>query len=374
MTSMGFGHYAEWLSLPYQKDHYQIRFTELHGMPTELVKQWKKQPPAGIITEELGAWTDKILELEVPTVVISRDFGSGSSIGICCDDLTVGNDAGNYLLSLGFQHFAFVGDGYSYSTNRRSGFSETLQKKGIQHFDEFTLDISGVNYLEYNRISHEGLDAWLKSLPLPCALFSASDQLARLICDVSLDSKIAIPQDLAVLSVSNSLPLCLLSHPEISTIPLPRSSFGKIATNTLLKLISGEIQGGQTITVPPAPLQIRESSDVFAIKDPDACRALHWLRSNYQNPVSIETLCNTLHLNRRKLERTFKKHLHHSPWEELFRLRVEKAKELLAHTHFPIDRIAEESGFCNASHLSTALRKACNTSPLKYRQRYEAIR
>lgn len=370
MSPLGLSRYVECLS-HFAKNDYKVRFTELNHLPTDLDLSWEKDPPDGIITGELKEWTDEILDLGIPTAVISRKQATGNSVAICVDDDLIGENAANYFLTRGFRNFAFLGDNFSYSKSRKASFVETVNKKGIDTVHTFKIDSQSLHYFEYQKVKSEKLQRWLLALPKPCAVFASNDSNARLICDLAIDSGIIVPQDLSILGVDNFLPLCLLIHPELSSIRIPHKAMGKTAVSALIQLMNGELKGGEVLTVPPEYIENRESSDALAIEDQNVCRALHWLRNNYHHSTSVELLCRELRLNRRQLERAFKKHLNCTPWDELCRLRIEKSKELLIRTRYPIERIAEESGFSEATYYASVFRKKCGISPSKFRRNAE---
>ena len=69
-----------------------------------------------------------------------------------------------------------------------------------------------------------------------------------------------------------------------------------------------------------------------------------------------------------RLDRLFTAELRRSAGKEILRQRLAKAKHLLAKTDDTLDAIASSCGFCHASHLVNAFKKATGTTPHRYRR------
>ena len=54
--------------------------------------------------------------------------------------------------------------------------------------------------------------------------------------------------------------------------------------------------------------------------------------------------------------------------EYLMKCRIERGKELLGTTDFPIQEIAARTGYDNPLNFSRAFRQSCGVSPVNYRQ------
>jgi LacI family transcriptional regulator len=52
---------------------------------------------------------------------------------------------------------------------------------------------------------------------------------------------------------------------------------------------------------------------------------------------------------------------------EIRRVRIERAKQLLATTDLPIPKVAQASGFGTGEYLATLFRQVTGITPLKYR-------
>ncbi|MCP4383636.1 MAG: GlxA family transcriptional regulator [Hyphomicrobiales bacterium] len=109
----------------------------------------------------------------------------------------------------------------------------------------------------------------------------------------------------------------------------------------------------------------------FTTSDPLVRKALHLFRQNVSTPVTVATLSERLNVSRRRLERHFKAELQLSPADVGISVRLSVARHCLESTDDSVTRIAAETGFCDASHLSKVFRAREGETPLQYRQRIE---
>lgn len=103
-------------------------------------------------------------------------------------------------------------------------------------------------------------------------------------------------------------------------------------------------------------------------RDPLVRRALLAMQQNLHAPLPIARIARDLGVGRRKLERHFNADLGIPPADASVRIRLAQARMLLARTDRTVTRIAEETGFCDASHLIRVFRENEGTTPDIWRQ------
>ena len=96
------------------------------------------------------------------------------------------------------------------------------------------------------------------------------------------------------------------------------------------------------------------------------CREL--LETEFASPIRVADLAMRFRVSRRTLETHFRAVTGTTIAEEVSRLRIERAKHLLATTSDALEKIAEESGFYNASHLSSAFLRHVGVRPSAWRR------
>jgi len=95
--------------------------------------------------------------------------------------------------------------------------------------------------------------------------------------------------------------------------------------------------------------------------------AIGYIREHATEGIHVDDILRVVPSSRRRLERLFHDLLGRSPAEEIRRVRIERARHLLATTDLSIPRVAAASGFGTGEYLATVFRQATGTSPLKYR-------
>ena len=110
----------------------------------------------------------------------------------------------------------------------------------------------------------------------------------------------------------------------------------------------------------------------LSARDPLVRRALLAMQQNLHSPLPIARIARDLGVGRRKLERHFNADLGIPPADAAIRIRLAQARMLLSRTDRTVTRIAEETGFCDASHLIRVFREAEGTTPDLWRQQPQA--
>ena len=98
-------------------------------------------------------------------------------------------------------------------------------------------------------------------------------------------------------------------------------------------------------------------------------RALSYINENYQNPITIDSICNNFNINKSYFCNIFKKETNYTFTNYLNYFRIEKSKELLSNTDLSILDIALMVGYTNQSYYSTMFKKFTTITPVYYRNR-----
>ncbi len=176
-----------------------------------------------------------------------------------------------------------------------------------------------------------------------------------------------MPEQVAILGGDDDELLCEACSPSLSGLAVASERIGHAAAELLDRLMRGLRPPKTPNLFPPAGVITRQSTDTLAIDDADLARAIRYLREHAPEPITVDSVLREVPISRRKLERNFRQVLDRSPAEELRRLRLERAKELLARTDMPIPRVAAASGFGSPEYLAGVLKKDTGLTPLKYR-------
>nr|WP_040610554.1 GlxA family transcriptional regulator [Oceaniovalibus guishaninsula] len=115
---------------------------------------------------------------------------------------------------------------------------------------------------------------------------------------------------------------------------------------------------------PGLPLELKAT-------DPLVRRALLTLQQNMDAPPDVGEIAARLQVSRRQLERRFEASLGLSPADAFLKVRLAQARLLLARPDRTVARIAAETGFCDASHLTRAFRRETGTTPNAWRKQID---
>ncbi len=333
-----------------------------------MVQTWR---PAGALAFVYSDEMPHLLgTLGIPVVSFANTDESIHLPMVGVDDLAVGEMAARHLLERGFQHFAFVGcSKFAFSNQREVGFKKTLAEFGFDcdsHHDPHPLDAASV----WAWTAEPRLRQWLLQLPRPCGVFAANDSMGLRISDICRQSGLRIPEDIALLGVDDDDLFCGLAHPPLSSVKTPLERIGYEAAKMLAHLIAGGEPPKEPLLFSPMHVVTRNSTDVLAIADPDLAAAVRFIHQNAHRPIGIKQLLDDIGLSRRSLERKFQAVYKRSPFEELLRVRLQRAKDLLSGTDLPMSIVAEQSGFGTGKQLSMTFQKRLGMTPTTYRRQY----
>lgn len=331
------------------------------------VMAWK---PSGVLVvtpfsrlPKLTAWRD------LPMVVVDHRHQHPEGVSrIEVDAVQAGNRAASYFLQNGFRTFAVVlwPRNPPFSRLLEQGYMEILQREGIT---PARFQLTDGMWQPWHR--NPELDEWLRDLPKPTALFCVSDSAALRIFEHCERLEIGIPYELSVLTVGNIPAFCETTRPTISSIPTHSDTMGFRAATILDRILQNPspesahepvcemIEAGEVIE--------RQSSNLRAIEDPGIAKAADYLLSHVAQGVSLEDAARETGLNRRRLERGFKRHLGVTPGEYLRRLKIDHAKHLIRETDLRMNEVAYACGMA-PEPFSTLFRKETGRSPGVYRK------
>ncbi|MDA0276255.1 MAG: GlxA family transcriptional regulator [Proteobacteria bacterium] len=107
---------------------------------------------------------------------------------------------------------------------------------------------------------------------------------------------------------------------------------------------------------------------------PKLARALAWLEARLDAPVRVAALAGEMRLSPRHLLRLFRDHLGETPQRHHLRLRLERARALLAQTDLGMGEVGEACGFPSPAQFSRAYRSLYGETPSGTRRRQRGPR
>jgi LacI family transcriptional regulator len=285
---------------------------------------------------------------------------------IVSDSAKIGLLAAEHFLERGFWNYAFCGyQGRSWSDQRLEGFSARLQQAGfVPHVYQLDRIKGSLSWREEMPL----VVAWLKTLPRPVALMACDDNRGRQVLDACLSSGLKVPEDVAVVGVDNDHLFGNLSNQPLSSVALNLSKAGYEAAELLDLMMQGKETKPRRIVIEPLWVVPRHSSDLIAVKDPHVAAALRFIVEHAREAIGVNNVVRETGISRRGLEIRFQTILGKSIREEIQRVRLGCAKQLLIESNLSVERIALLTGFCSLSHLGSTFRLANGMTPAQYRR------
>jgi LacI family transcriptional regulator len=292
---------------------------------------------------------------------------AGEHLIVDSDHRAVGRLAAEHFIEKGHRHFAFLGySDQSVSREREIGFTEALAARRHRPLRHHTPERKARTF----EALHRGDEAFIASLPRPCALFCCWDEVAFRAVQSALEQGIAVPEDLAVLGVDNDPVFSGTSRIPLSSIDPDIIRMGFLTASWLAELMEGKPLQKIKLErlVPPKGLIVRQSTALDAIEDPVVRRFLELLRQQRPGLLSIEELARDCHVSRRLLEQRVKAATGKTPRQLLSQTLVEAIQRFLSQTDYTLAHIAELLGFEHAERLSHLFRRQTDMTPGEYRK------
>jgi LacI family transcriptional regulator len=329
------------------------------------LRDWK---PDGAICRV--AQLDEFSQLGVPLIAYDVNEYSGPVPRVLSDDLEAGRLAAQHLLDLGHRHFAFCGySGIRWSRERCQAFRTAVERAG------YTLDVyrprsrKPVSWAKEERYVRR----WLESLPKPIGMLCANDDRATSIMETCRTLGYGVPEDVSVIGVDDDQYVCGLQNPPLSSVRMASDQAGYEAAALLERLMRGSAtMSGQRILAHATGVTARQSTNVLMVRDPEARKALRFIRENAGRPIRVTDVVRVTDLSHHTLNDRFHSELGCSLIKYLTRARVAHISRLLTATEMRIHEIARVVRYEDDRHFSRYFKRATGLTPQAYRRKHSA--
>ena len=214
------------------------------------------------------------------------------------------------------------------------------------------------------------LAAQLKAAPKPLAVFAATDDDAVEVMEACESIGLAMPEEVSLIGVNNSLLAVEAMHTPISSLDRNLETVGYRGAELLDRLMHGKSAPREPIRVPPTGLIARKSSDLLAVSHPGVARSLRYLWDNYHKPIGVEDLVRVAAMSRSALHQAFLEHIGRPPGRELHRIRIEQAKKILAQSGAKLEVVAEQCGYQSGNSFWLAFKHTTGISPKQFQKQF----
>jgi LacI family transcriptional regulator len=185
-----------------------------------------------------------IRKFHKPVVTVNREF-IGENLpkvpNIDIDNFKAAYDAVGYLINTGHKKIGIIRAEQQDQTciDRLNAYKQVLIDHDMPINEGYI-----VGYDFHFESGYEGMMEILENEEQPDAMFCISDELATGAIRAINDFGLRVPEDISVIGFDD-IPLAKRFIPSISTVSQPIFEMGKAATDTIIKLITGEVKREQ---------------------------------------------------------------------------------------------------------------------------------
>lgn len=334
---------------------------------SELASVFSTERPSAMIAFLFDKTDERrISELGIPAVSVANTLRDPLLPAVYFDDVAAGRLAAEHLLECRLNHFAFLGDvQFPCIQKRLEGFQQALQARGKDcRLLDWSQEMETWRCFDPTKLIQQ-----LRHLPKPVGLFAPYDVLAYHVARACHHARLQVPEEVAIIGVDNDPLICTTSQPPLTSIRIPAYEIGRRAAELVDHLLNGGAPPAGPIILPPRPPALRMSTELVSVADEKLSAALRYIRDHAHEPINVASLWASLKLDRKDLEYRFRTQLGRSPGQELTRVRVERAKQLLLDTELNIQKLSQACGFSSASYMISVFRKHVGVTPQLYRTR-----
>ena len=116
----------------------------------------------------------------------------------------------------------------------------------------------------------------------------------------------------------------------------------------------------------------RRSTDTSCVSDPLMAKAMAFIQESLGTRITVADVARHLNVSRRLLEMKARKSIGRTVCDEIQRLRLNRARNLLRNTKMTVSEIAAECGFYDPSHLGLWFRKTFRLTPTAFRASFRS--
>ena len=338
----------------------------LEDEPPPWLRRWKGN---GIIARlQNRKIVDAVCATGLPVVDVLGVVPATSIPFVRVDNLAVTRIAAEYFLERGFKNFAFIGvRGVNWSQTRQEAFCSRLaQSDRSCAVRDIRLHTRSDSSWEAEQ---DQLARWLGALPRPTAIMVCNDPVGQRVLEACRRASLLVPDQVAVIGVDNDGPVCMVCDPPLSSVIVDHQRVGYEAAKILDAMMRGEHDFSSN-PIPPLGIASRQSTDVLAIDDPEVASAVRFIREHACNAITVDNVLAGTLLSRSVLQRRFRALLGRTIHEEITRVRIKRASELLTETDLPIAMIATKAGFGHQEYLGAVFKAAMGETPRQHRTRF----
>ena len=339
-----------------------------YGVEKSLQRWLRAWRGEGIIAAVAELDAAEVKDFGIPIVDVVGLYREDNVPLVHADDDAIGWLGAEHLLERGFQTFAFVEYPFNWSTARRTGFERVIRSHGFEcAVYQLAYPKAGLGGPELWEQQQQGLVNWIRSLRKPIGVMTSTDLMGQQFLEACQRATVVVPEQVAVVGADNDEMICNLCFPPLSSVIINDAQRGYQAAAVLDQLMAGKPPPKNPIYIEPSGVVSRASSDILAVDDEVLASALRFVRDNACNGIGVDDVVRAVPFSRSVLERRFRKVIGRSVNDEIIRVRLNRAVELLSGSELELKVIAHRAGFGSPSYMGAVFREKLGRTPGSYR-------
>jgi len=213
---------------------------------------------------------------------------------------------------------------------------------------------------------------WLDTLPKPCGVWAAYDELAKHVLDVCRQQKISVPDQIQILGVDNEPYICEHTAPSLSSVAPDFEAGGW----EIARFIDAAANGKPRYAPRRARLAFGVAGVVERLSTMDingsarhVAEACEFIRRNAAADIDVPAVAAAVQLSRRLLERNFRTVTGRTVLDFILEERFRRVKKMLKETATSVESVCRFCGFRSPTHAMTIFRKRYGLTMTEYRRR-----
>jgi LacI family transcriptional regulator len=270
------------------------------------------------------------------------------------------------LSALSLRNFAYAHAPYRLYWNiaRREAFEREIISRGGIAAPAFSL--FGI----YDRRKLlPALARWISTLPKPCGVFAANDEMAMLVVSACRKTGFRVPGDVAVIGVDDNRSICTSTSPTLSSIAPDWEAGAFMAAATLDRMQKARPVGMRETFRPMGVIGRGSTARFSEAVNGQVVNAVDLIRARACSGLKARDVVRMMKSSRRLAELRFREVTGRSILEEIRRVRLENAKLLLSRTDVPMSVVANQSGWASLTSFCREFKQIAGLTPMDWRKK-----
>lgn len=309
-----------------------------------------------------------LLAKDVPVVDVLGNSPHPDIPVVKVNDPAIAKLAISHLMDRGFRSFGYCGmQGAMWSQRRYKSFNEIVTKLGYELLD-CQLSPSFSDRTWFSKAQRERLVRWIHRLSKPCGVMACNDITAQKILQACQQAKVMVPEEVAVIGVDNDVTLCKICDPMLSSIIAGHDQVGFRGAELLDRLMQGKSVSKEPQIVGVPDIAVRQSTDALTVDNLDVVAAVRFIRENACTDIGVKDVTSHVAISYSTLTRQFHRVLSRSIHDEILRVRIQRARDLLQDTKLTLGQISQLVGFKHQEYFGKIFRTTIGMTPGQYRR------